>query len=238
MSTVASYIAVATVYVSIVAAATRRTVPMPPPTTPTQTPRGRLSRLGDFDFRRRRLVLISWIAALVVAFAASAQLAGEFKADYSTPGSESKAAEDRLADRFPQQTPFTVDVVWQAKDASSAAATERVNAVLADVQRLPGIGDGVTARDADVSRDGSIAVARVPLSVENVDDVPDATGDKLIAIGEAANGNGLRVELGGQPVQQAQGGEVSSEMIGLAIAAIVLLLTFGTLVAAGLPLAT
>ena len=210
---------------------------MPPPTAPTQQP-GRLARLGDFAFRRRRLVVIGWIAALVVAFAASSQLSGEYNADYSTPGSESKAAEQRLADRFPQQTPFTVDVVWQAKDASSPAATERIDTLLADAQKLPGIGDGVTARDAEVSRDGTIAVARVPLSVSNVDEVPDATGEKLLALGQAANRDGVRVELGGQPVQQAQQGEVSSEMVGLAIAAIVLLLTFGTLVAAGLPLAT
>ncbi len=48
----------------------------------------------------------------------------------------------------------------------------------------------------------------------------------------------MRVELGGQVIANAQEGEISSEMVGLAIAALVLLLTFGTVVAAGLPLAT
>ena len=48
----------------------------------------------------------------------------------------------------------------------------------------------------------------------------------------------MRVELGGQLIANAQGGEISSEMVGLAIAALVLLLTFGSIVAAGLPLAT
>ena len=209
----------------------------PPTPTTSQTP-GRLARLADFAFRRRRLVLVAWVAALVVAFGAASQLGGDYRADYSTPGSESKAAEERLADRFPEQTPFTVDVVWRAKDASSPAATERINALLAEAQKLPGIGGGVTARDAQVSRDGTIAVARVPLSVSNVDDVPVETGEKLISMAEASNGGGVRVELGGQPIAQAQQGEVSSEMVGLAIAAIVLLLTFGSLVAAGLPLAT
>src|SRR3954463_8253854 len=92
----------------------------PPTATTSQSP-GRLARLADFAFRRRRLVLAAWIAAFVVALGAASQLGGDYHADYSTPGSESKAAEQRLADRFPQQTPFTVDVVWQAKDASSAA---------------------------------------------------------------------------------------------------------------------
>ena len=211
---------------------------MSSPTAPSQQPPGRLARLADFAFRRRRIVLAAWITALVLAIGAATQLGGEYSADYATPGSESKAAAERLSDRFPTETPYTVDVVWQARDASAAATEKRVEGLLTQAQRLPGIGDGVTTRDAEVSRDGQIAVVRLPLSVAKVDDVPVATGEKLIAMAESASRDGLRVELGGQPVANAQQGEVSSEMIGLAIAAIVLLLTFGTIVAAGLPLAT
>jgi RND superfamily putative drug exporter len=209
-----------------------------PPSPPSTTRTGPLARLADFAFRRRRLVLLGWIAALVVAFGAASQLGGDFTADYSTPGSESKAAEQRLAKSFPAQTPFTIDVVWQARDARSPAATRRIDALLAKAQALDGIGGGVTTRDADVSRDGTIAVARLPLSVHNVDKVPVATGERMIALAKSASGDGLRVELSGQPIANAQQGQISSEMVGLAIAFAVLLLTFGTLVAAGLPLAT
>ena len=52
--------------------------------------------------------------------------------------------------------------------------------MLAGAQKLPGIGDGVTARDAQVSRDGQIAVARIPLSVATADDVPKSTGEKRV----------------------------------------------------------
>ena len=210
---------------------------MPSTPAPTQPP-GRLARLADLAFRRRRIVVLGWIAALVVAFGAASQLGGEFTADYGTPGSESKAAEDRLADRFPAQTPFTIDVVWKADDARSQATTARVGALIAEAQRLPGVGDGVSIRDAEISPDGTTGVVRLPLSVENVDDVPIETGEQVIAIVDDASRDGLRVEAGGQPVSQAQQGEISSEMVGLGIAAVVLLLTFGTLVAAGLPLAT
>ena len=72
----------------------------------------RLARLADVSFRRRRLVLLGWIAALVAAFAASGALAGEFSADYATPGSESQRAGDLLAERFPARSSDTVDVVW------------------------------------------------------------------------------------------------------------------------------
>ena len=63
---------------------------------PTSPRPSRLGRLADLMFRRRRIVLAAWIVALVAAFAASGSLAGEFSADYATPGSESQRAGDLL----------------------------------------------------------------------------------------------------------------------------------------------
>src|SRR5215217_4500409 len=171
MSTVAAYIAQAIVYSSIVVMATQEAVRMSPLTTPTQKPPGRLARLGDFAFRRRRFVLVAWIATLVVAIGAAAQLGGDYRADYSTPGSESKAAEQRLADRFPQENPFSVDVVWQAKDVRSASASKRIDDLLARAQKLPGIGDGVTTRDALFTRNARIAIYSLSLHAARPDAV-------------------------------------------------------------------
>jgi RND superfamily putative drug exporter len=198
---------------------------------------GRLARLADFAFRRRRAVVAAWVVGLVAAFAA-AGLAGDWSADYSTPGSESRAAADLLAERFPQSSPDTVDVVWQAPDgAGSAAVQERIDRLAGDAAGLEGIGRAAPAADADVSRDGTIGVLRIPLT-ELPGAIPATSGETLIDLAERTSGDGLRVELGGQLIANAQGGEISSEMVGLAIAALVLLLTFGTVVAAGLPLAT
>jgi RND superfamily putative drug exporter len=206
----------------------------------------RLARLADFAFRRRRAVLLGWIVALAAAFAASGALAGEFSADYATPGSESKRAGDLLEQRFPARSSDTVDVVWQAEGgANRAGVRERTDALIASAARLPGIGD---AAPAEVSRDGTIAVARLSLT-EKPDNVPDATGTSLLSLAEAASGErsggereardrGLRVEMGGQVIASAQESELSSEAVGLMIAALVLLVTFGTLVAAGLPIVT
>jgi hypothetical protein len=65
--------------------------------------------------------------------------------------------------------------------------------------------------------------------------VPIATGEALIALAERASTDGVRVAMGGQVIADAQTGEISSEAIGLLIAALVLVLTFGSVVAAGLP---
>ena len=193
----------------------------------------RLGRLADLMFRRRRTVLAAWIVALVAAFAASATLAGEFSADYATPGSESQRAGDLLSERFPARSSDTVDVVWEARDGVQSVQ-DRTAPLLAAATRLEGIGD---ATPPEVSRDGTIAVARLSLT-EKPDSVPVTTGESLISLSQAASQDGLRVEMGGQVITAAQESELSSEAVGLAIAALVLVLTFGTLVAAGLPIAT
>ena len=196
---------------------------------------GRLARLADVAFRRRRLVVVAWIVALAAAFAASGALAGQFSADYATPGSESQRAGDLLATRFPARSSDTVDVVWQSADGvDRAAVKQRTGALLTAATHLEGIG---TAAPTEVSRDGTIAVSRLSLT-ERPDSVPVTTGKSLISLSRAASQDGLRVEMGGQVITNAQESALSSEAVGLMIAALVLVLTFGTLVAAGLPIVT
>jgi RND superfamily putative drug exporter len=197
-----------------------------------------LTRLADFTFRRRRVVVAGWIVALLAIVAAGGALRGEWSVDYSTPGSESKAAVDLLDERFPGRSADSIDVVWEAAGAAQAPAVrERMDAFLRDAAALEGVGDPVPAARAEVSRDGTIAVARLPLTV-TPGAVPLETGERLIAMGEHRSGDGVRVELAGQAIGNAQRGEISSETVGFAIAALVLLFTFGSVVASGLPIAT
>jgi len=198
----------------------------------------RLARLADFAFRRRRTVLAAWVGALLVIVALGGALRGEWSADYATPGSESKAAVDLLADRFPERRPDSIDVVWEARGGALAPdVRSRMDAFIRDAAALDGVGEPVPAARADVSRDGTIAVARLPLTV-SPGAVPLETGNRLIDMAEQRSGNGVQVALGGQAIGNAQRGEVSSETVGFAIAALVLLMTFGSIVASGLPIAT
>jgi RND superfamily putative drug exporter len=198
----------------------------------------RLARLADISFRRRRLVLAAWVAGLLAIVALGAALRGNWSVDYATPGSESKAAVDLLANRFPERRPDSIDVVWLAQRGALAPdVRSRVDDFIRDASALEGIGDPVPAARADVSRDGTIAVARVPLTV-SPGAVPLETGHRLIDMAEARSGDGMRLELGGQAIGNAQRGEISSESVGFAIAALVLVLTFGSIVASGLPIAT
>ena len=197
-----------------------------------------LARLGELTYRRRRLVLVAWVLGMVIAVAASSKLAGDWSANYETPGSESEAALNRLDERFPERRPYGVDVVWQARHAASPEIRARVDEFLASAQRLEGMTRGTTTETANVSPDGTIGLARIPLAARSAEDVPVETGERIIELARAADGNGLRIELGGFLIGNAEASEVSSEMVGLMVAAVVLLLTFGSLIAAGMPIAT
>ncbi|HWI07442.1 MAG TPA: MMPL family transporter, partial [Solirubrobacteraceae bacterium] len=199
-------------------------------------PDSRLARLGAWCFRRRRRVLASWTAALAVTFVAIAPLAGEFRADFNTPGSDSEAADRVLADRFPGRSSATIDVVWHAAGGARAGAVqERIDGLLASAQRLEGVG---RASAPEVSRDRETAIVRLQIDAARDSEVPDATGERLIALAQRASGDGVQVAMAGWAISNAQESEVSPEIVGFAFAAVILLMTFGSLLAAGLPLLT
>jgi RND superfamily putative drug exporter len=191
-----------------------------------------LPRLAAFAYRRRGLVVLAWLAALAAAIVLVPRVAGDYSAEYATPGSESKAVQELIAERFPGRSGDALDVVWQAPAGVADPAIEaRMDRFLERAATVEGI---AAADPPRVSPDGTIAVARLELEVPGWD-VPTGTGSRLIDMAEAASGDGLRIELGGPAIQDAEGG-ASPEMVGLIAAALVLLLAFGSIVAVGLPL--
>jgi putative drug exporter of the RND superfamily len=193
----------------------------------------RLTRLADIAYRRRGRMVLAWIAAAVVIIGVGSSLAGEYEADYNTPGSESKAASDLTEERFGGYSGQEVYVVWKdPAGATSPGARERVNAFLAEAERVDHVAEHTPIR---VSEDGTIGATNLPLTVPGWE-VPKEDGEKLIAAAEDNSGDGLEIKLGGDPIYQAQEA-TSPEGIGFLGAAIVLLIAFGSVVAAGLPLA-
>jgi putative drug exporter of the RND superfamily len=193
----------------------------------------RLTRLADIAYRRRGRMVLAWIAAAVVIIGVGSSLAGEYEADYNTPGSESKAASDLTEERFGGYSGQEVYVVWKdPAGATSPGARERVNAFLAEAERVDHVAEHTPIR---VSKDGTIGSTNLPLTVPGWE-VPKEDGEKLIAAAEGNSGDGLEIKLGGDPIYQAQEA-TSPEGIGFLGAAVVLLIAFGSVVAAGLPLA-
>jgi putative drug exporter of the RND superfamily len=193
----------------------------------------RLARLADFSYRRRGRMVLAWITAAIVIIALGSSLAGQYEADYNTPGSESKAASELTEREFGGYTGQEVLVVWKDSDgAESPAARQRVDAFLGEVEGIEHIEPATETR---VSKDGTIASTSLPLTVPGWE-VPKEDGEKLVEAAEDNSVGGVEIELAGDPIYRAQEG-ASPEGIGFLAAAIVLLIAFGSLVAAGLPLA-
>ena len=192
-----------------------------------------LAGLADVAYRRRGRVVLAWIAAAVVIVGLGSALAGEYNVDYNTPGSESKAASDITEQRFDGYSGQEIYAVWKDPDgATSPAAEERVNAFFAQAEKVDHVARHTPIR---VSEDGTIGSTTLPLTVPGWD-VPKEDGEKLIAAAADNSTAGLEIKLGGDPIYAAQS-QSSPEGIGFVGAAIVLLIAFGSVVAAGLPLA-
>jgi putative drug exporter of the RND superfamily len=192
-----------------------------------------LARLADLAYRRRGRVVIAWIVAAVVLIGVGSSLAGDYNADYNTPGSDSKAASDITEQRFGGYSGQEVYVVWKdPSGAASPAARKRINAFFEQAQKVDHVASHTPVR---VSQNGQIGSSTLPLTVPGWD-VTKGQGKELIDAADENSGDGLEIKLGGSPIYAAQE-QSSPEGIGFAGAAIVLLIAFGSVVAAGLPLA-
>jgi putative drug exporter of the RND superfamily len=196
----------------------------------TTSPDGRLARLADLAYRRRGRMVLAWIVTLAAVLVIVPRFAGDFGVEFGTPGSESKAAQELVEAHFPRTSGESVNVVWEAR-AGARRAEERVDAFLRKAERVESIGPSSEPR---YSRDGTIGLATLELEQRSLD-VDIESGKQLIDMAEDASGDGLRIELGGSLIRNAQEG-APPEMVGLIAAAIVLLIAFGSIVAAGLPL--
>jgi putative drug exporter of the RND superfamily len=192
----------------------------------------RLTRLADFAYRRRGLMVAGWIVAAAVIIGVGSSYKGESNADYNTPGSESKAASDVTQQKFGGYSGQEIYVVWKdPAGATSPGAQRQVNAFFAQAEKVQHIAGHTQIR---VSENGQIATSTLPMTEPGWDFTTDQ-GKQLIAAAQGNDGNGLEIKLGGDPIQRAES-RPSPEGIGFAGAAIVLLIAFGSLVAAGLPL--
>ena len=208
-----------------------------------------LERTARWCYSRRRAVLALWIVAFI-GFGVVGRLgAGPFSTDFETPGSESKAAHELLKSRFPEQSGDAITVIFKAdRGVADPAVRPRLDALISQLRTNPHVVSVVTPYDAEGAQqvspvDPTIAFATLQLDMQG-SDFPVEDAKAMIATAAEANGansegGGVRFELGGFAIQNAEfenGG--SSEGAGTLAAVVILLIAFGSLLAMGLPILT
>jgi RND superfamily putative drug exporter len=193
-----------------------------------------LYRLGRACFGRRGLVVAVWLLLLGLMGGAAAAFMGETTNAFRMPGTESQRAMDSLQKQFPQAAGTTGSVVITS---DGKLTPQDVAPVVKDAAAIPGV---VAAMDPfqmqSVSRDGRYALVQVQFKDE-IADITDGQRDAYADLPEKYDGEDgtVRVEVGGELAQTPP--EIgSTEAIGVAVAAVVLVITFGSLVAAGMTL--
>ena len=198
-----------------------------------------LYRLGRAAFRRRRLVLTVWLVVFAAAFGAASTLSGPTDGSFSIPGTESQKAVDLLEERLPEANGGSGRIVFAAPEGE--ALTGRSKAAVEEALRRVGTAPGVQAASDPwserlVSEDGRIALSEVSFA-QPADDLGEGQIEAVQHAAERAETAGLQVEFGGDAVIEKNESGIG-EFLGLGVAALVLAITFGSLLAAGLPLLT
>ncbi|WP_432985503.1 MMPL family transporter [Dactylosporangium sp. CA-233914] len=201
-----------------------------------------LYRLGRFAFRRRWLVVGLWLAVLAAAATGAATLSGSTSDAFRIPGTPSQEAIDLLQERFPQASAdgatarvvFAAPAGQQLTSTATKAAVEQIVAELRQAPQVASVNDPF--QSGTVNQASTVGFAQATYRVP-AQDLTDGDRDALTGIADRAREQGLIVEVGGDALQAPT--ELGlGEVIGVAVAAVVLVVTFGSLVAAGLPLLT
>ncbi|MFF2460945.1 MMPL family transporter [Streptomyces mirabilis] len=202
-----------------------------------------LHRLGRLAFRRRRRMLALWLALVAAAVVCMTAFGGTGKLDntFSIPGSESQRALDRMKTDFPTFSGTGAQIVFTATDGQKVtdpADSARIRAALGAAASAPQVAKVVSPFDAHtISADGTTAVAQVRYEVPQSALEPNAL-DELKSAVAGANQQGMRVDVGGSAFGNAPSESHRSDIIGVGVALVILTLTFGSLLTAGIPVVT
>ena len=212
-----------------------------------------LYSLGRWAFRARWLMVGAWIVMLIGLVTGAGLLGVGTNNTYVIPGTESQQAQDSLARTFPQVSGASAQMIVVAPQGSSVtddAIQSAVDASIASIKEIPQV-SGATSpyttsatstptSTPNINTDSSAAIVPIQLSVVQTAVLP-STMNSLQHAGstlEADLPHGSQVSVGGQVFSQGGAGISVTELVGIAIAFVVLAFAFGSLVAAGAPLVT
>ena len=200
--------------------------------------------LARWCMAHRRRVVVAWVAVAIVTTVVAHAVGPNYVSVFSLPGTDSQRAHDLLTKDFPVQSGDADAIVFHVSSGTidSPAVRSAITPLLARVSTLPHVAGVVSPYSAlgavQVSRNRMTAFATVDYD-KPANSLAPAAGKPLLAAVKAVHQAGLTVAAGGQVVEAAEGFSVGpATEVGVLAALVILLLTFGSLAAAGMPLIT
>jgi putative drug exporter of the RND superfamily len=210
-------------------------------------------KLARWSTTHRKYVLMGWVALLLLVNALAQSAGTSYSNNFTLPNSDSQRAADLLQGSFPAQAGDRDTIVYQVSSGTvlDPAVRTHMSAMFAQVAKLPHVTSVVSpytgaSGGRSISANRKIAFATVVFD-EKANLLPTSAAERVVRVARAAAVGGasvggaspIQVELGGQAIEATQQvGFGISTAVGLLAAIIVLLLTFGSLIATGLPIVT
>ncbi len=200
--------------------------------------------LSRWCIAHRRWVVAGWIAIAIGTTAFASAVGRQYANNFSLPGTEAQRVTNLLNSQFKAQSGDSDTIVFHSSRGSIDAPGVRaaVEPVLARVSTMPHVVSVISpysgAGALEISRDRRTAFATVNYD-KRANLLPDKTGQPLLDAINAVKVPGLELAAGGQVIEQAEGFNIGPATgVGVVAAMVILLLTFGSVVAAGMPLVT
>ncbi|MEU6283670.1 MMPL family transporter [Streptomyces sp. NPDC047028] len=203
-----------------------------------------MAALARWCVRHRLMTVLLWLVAFGGVTAAATLAGSAYSNDYGVPGTESGRANQLLMQGFPDLGGDGDTIVWHTDSGTVRAADveQTMTRALDTIAELPGVatvsGPYGSQGAHRISPDSHTAYATVTFT-QQAEDIPTSEAEAVVRTAKAAEGDGLRVELGGTAVGSTESPRGhTAEVVGVAVAALVLFLAFGSLAASLLPIAT
>ena len=199
-------------------------------------------KLSRWCIGHRRWVIGGWVVVAILTTVIAGAVGRQYSTDFSLPGTEAQKVVDLLGSQFKAQSGDTDTIVFHTSKGTvdDPSVRNAVTPVLESVAKMPHVDLVVSPYSSDgavqVSKDRQTAFAVVNYD-KRANLLPDKTGQPLLDAINAVKVPGLTLAAGGQVIENAEGFNIGPATgVGVVAALIILLLTFGTLSAAGMPL--
>ena len=207
-----------------------------------------LHDLGAWCFRRAKTVVALWLGLLVLLGLGVVALHSDYDDSFTIPGAPSQLAYDKLQVTFPQASALSANVVITVPDGTDIFSTPIRSRIEKGVEELKDLKDVTGATSpwnkhvtGMINKDHTAAVIQVELGQVSAVTFPDSGRDDLQQVShdiQAGLPSGSHVHVGGQAFEAMLPSLSITEVIGVGVALVVLAITLGSLVAAGMPIIT
>ena len=207
-----------------------------------QMPTGPLARWARFAARNPWKVIGVWAAIIALVAVLANSFSGSYDSTFSMPGSESQQAIGILQEKFPEAAGDSATIVFRAKEGTIAdpAVQAEINQLVASASELPSVAAVITPEmnPLQISQDGTVAYIVLQYA-EGAMAIDPADVEDVFTLVDGSNSDLLQVEAGGQIIALGETPELgSSEIYGIILAMIIMLIMFGSVIAMGLPIIT